>query len=119
MAVSLFSAKVLPEPIAAKRKTGHWWDDAKQAFTQHWPEYMIEGVYLGTFMISACAFSALMEDPASPVRMSLMNGDVRRFLVGVAMGLTAILLIYSPLGQRSGAHMNPRNHADVLPAGKG
>ncbi|HZD49758.1 MAG TPA: aquaporin [Silvibacterium sp.] len=93
--------------MAAKRKTGHWWDDAKQAFTQHWPEYMIEGVYLGTFMISACAFSALMEDPASPVRMSLMNGDVRRFLVGVAMGLTAILLIYSPLGQRSGAHMNP------------
>src|SRR5262249_24478054 len=28
-------------------------------------------------------------------------------LIGVAMGLTAIALIYSPWGKRSGAHMNP------------
>lgn len=27
--------------------------------------------------------------------------------MGAAMGLTAIAIIYSPLGQRSGAHMNP------------
>jgi aquaporin Z len=32
---------------------------------------------------------------------------LRRFLIGVAMGLTAITLIYSPLGKRSGAHLNP------------
>ena len=68
---------------------------------------MIEAVCLGAFMISACAFSALLEHPGSPVRASVMNADVRRFLIGLAMGMTAILLIYSPLGQRSGAHMNP------------
>jgi glycerol uptake facilitator-like aquaporin len=101
-AVRLFAAQLLDEPVAAQARTGHWTDNAKQAFTQHWPEYMIEGLCLGTFMISACAFSALLEHPDSLVRMSLMNGDVRRFLVGVAMGVTAILLIYSPLGQRSG-----------------
>src|SRR5205823_5124984 len=31
----------------------------------------------------------------------------RRVPMGLAMGLTAIALIYSPIGQRSGAHMNP------------
>ncbi len=32
---------------------------------------------------------------------------VRRNLVGLVMGLTAIGLVFSPLGKRSGAHMNP------------
>ena len=79
---------------------------------------MIEGVCLGLFMISACAFSALLEYPASPVRASLMNADVRRFLVGLAMGMTAILLIYSPMGQRSGAHMNPATTLTFYRLGK-
>jgi aquaporin Z len=118
MAVELFVAQMLRKPVAAKRRTWHWSDDAKRAFTQHWPEYVIEGFCLGIFMISACAFSALLEHPASPVRMSLMNGDVRRFLVGVAMGVTAILLIYSPLGQRSGAHMNPATTLTFFRLGK-
>jgi aquaporin Z len=116
-AVKWFAAQLLDEPVAAQARTGHWTDNAKQAFTQHWPEYMIEALYIGTFMISACAFSVLLEHPGSPVRASVMNADVRRFLAGLAMGTTAILLIYSPLGQRSGAHES-RNHADVLPAGK-
>jgi aquaporin Z len=106
-AVRMFAAQLLEEPVAAQARTGHWTDNAKQAFTQHWPEYMIEGVCLGLFMVSACAFSALLEHPASPVRASVMNADVRRFLIGLAMGMTAILLIYSPMGRRSGAHMNP------------
>src|SRR5271169_2604306 len=106
-AVRLFSAQLLDEPVAAQARTGHWTDNAKQAFTQHWPEYMMEALCLGLFMISACAFSALMEHPASPVRANVMNADARRFLIGLAMGMTAILLIYSPMGRRSGAHMNP------------
>ena len=34
-------------------------------------------------------------------------------LAGVAMGLTAIALIYSPWGKRSGAHMNPAVTLDL------
>ena len=117
-AVRLFSAQLLNEHVAAQARTGHWIDNAKQAFTQHWPEYMIEGVCLGLFMISACAFSALLEHPASPVRASLTNADARRFLIGLAMGLTAILLIYSPMGQRSGAHMNPATTLTFYTLGK-
>jgi aquaporin Z len=117
-AVRLFAAQLLDEPVAAQARTGHWTDNAKQAFTQHWPEYMIEGVCLGLFMISACAFSALLEYPASPVRASVMNADARRFLIGLAMGVTAILLIYSPMGRRSGAHMNPATTLTFYRLGK-
>jgi aquaporin Z len=117
-AVRLFAAQLLSEPVAARSKTGHWSDNAQQALTQHWPEYMIEGLCLGLFMISACAFSALLEHPSSPVRASVMNGDVRRFLIGLAMGITAILLIYSPMGRRSGAHMNPATTLTFYRLGK-
>ena len=103
----MFAAQQLSEPAATSARTGHWSMNAKLAFTQHWPEYVIEGLCLGMFMISACIFAALLEHPASPVRMNIASPDLRRLLAGIAMGLTAILLIYSPLGQRSGAHMNP------------
>jgi aquaporin Z len=114
----MFAAQLLREPAAASARTGHWSENAKRAFTQHWPEYMIEGLCLGTFMISACTFAALLEHPASPVRMSVASPDLRRFLAGIAMGLTAILLIYSPLGQRSGAHMNPATTLTFYRLGK-
>src|ERR1700733_12206540 len=32
---------------------------------------------------------------------------IRRALMGIAMGITAILIIHSPMGKRSGAHFNP------------
>ena len=76
----MFAARLLDEPVAAQARTGHWTYRAKQAFTRHWPEHMIEGICLGLFMISACAFSALLEHPASPVRASVMNANVRLLL---------------------------------------
>jgi aquaporin Z len=67
----------------------------------------MEGALLGLFMVAACGFATLLEHPASPVHQALPDGNVRRVLMGLAMGLTAIGLIYSPWGQQSGAHMNP------------
>jgi len=78
----------------------------KRALRQHWPEYLIEAVALGTFMLSAVFFTALLNHPASPVQLG-HHIFLRRALSGLAMGLTAIAIIYSPWGQRSGAHMNP------------
>lgn len=74
---------------------------------QHWPEYLCEAACLGIFMISAGAFTALLEYPNSSVRQALPNDFLRLALNGLAMGLTAIAIIYSPIGARSGAHMNP------------
>ena len=79
----------------------------RNALRKHWPEYLIEAFCLGIFMISAGAFTVLFEDPHSLVHQAIGNPDIRRALIGLAMGLTAIGLIYSPWGQQSGAHMNP------------
>jgi len=78
-----------------------------KALKAHWPEYLIEASELCLFMISACAFTALLYHPASPVTQGIQSEVVRRILMGAAMGSTAIALVFSPLGQRSGAHFNP------------
>lgn len=78
------------------------------ALRQHWPEYLMEAAGLGLFMISAGLFGTLLEYPESPVYQALADDPLaRRALMGVAMGLTAIGLIYSPWGRQSGAHLNP------------
>jgi aquaporin Z len=74
---------------------------------EHWPEYLMEAVGLGLFMISAAVVTALLEYPHSPLYALLPDPFIRRTLIGVAMGLTAIGIIYSPWGKRSGAHLNP------------
>jgi aquaporin Z len=73
----------------------------------HCPEYAMEALELGLFMISAGAFAVLLFHPSSPVVQTIESSLLRRGLMGIAMGFTAIALIYSPMGQRSGAHMNP------------
>jgi aquaporin Z len=77
------------------------------ALKNHWPEYMSEAAGLGAFMVSACAFAALLFHPSSPVARGVESEAVRRVSMGVAMGLTNVLLVYSPWGMRSGAHNNP------------
>jgi len=73
----------------------------------HLPEYAIEALLLGTFMLSACGFGVLLEHPGSAVQRAIPDPFARRALMGLAMGLTAVALIYSPWGGRSGAHFNP------------
>ncbi len=78
-----------------------------EALRKHWPEYLIEAGALGAFMVSACSFAALLGHPESPAQNWMLSGMPMRMLMGAAMGLTAISIIYSPWGKRSGAHMNP------------
>lgn len=73
----------------------------------HWPEYAVEAAGLGVFMLVACGAGTLLSHPASPVVVAIPGELARRALMGLVMGLTAIGLIYSPPGQRSGAHFNP------------
>lgn len=78
-----------------------------ESFRKHLPEYLMEAALLGLFMVSAGVFTCVFEYPCSPFHQAISNGDLRRLLIGIAMGLTAIALIYSPWGKQSGAHMNP------------
>ena len=95
---------IFPEP----RKVSHGWSQQMtKALKVHWPEYLMEASELCLFMVSACAFTVLLYHPASPVTQGIQNDVIRRMLMGVAMGSTAVALIFSPLGKRSGAHFNP------------
>lgn len=89
------------EPASARPAT------ATRALREHWPEYLCEAAELGLFMISAGLFTILLHHPGSPVLNFIPSEFVRRMLTGVAMGSTAIALVFSPLGKRSGAHFNP------------
>ena len=79
----------------------------RTALRAHWPEYLMEAAGLGVFMISACVFGTLLGHPGSPVVQAVPDALARRVLMGLAMGLTAVGLICSPWGKRSGAHFNP------------
>lgn len=77
------------------------------ALKTHFPEYLMEAAGLGLFMVSACAFALLLSHPQSPLVAGIGSSLVRRCLMGAAMGLTAMAIVYSPWGQQSGAHLNP------------
>jgi len=89
-----------------------------RALARHWPEYLMEAWGLGVFMVSAGLFGVLLESPGSPVRQVIEDAFTRRALGGLAMGLTAVAIIYSPWGKRSGAHINPGVTLSFLRLGK-
>jgi aquaporin Z len=85
---------------------------------EHWPEYLMEAAELGMFMISACVFATILGHPTSPLAAALPHPTVQRLLIGIAMGLTAVGIIYSPWGQQSGGHLNPAVTLTFLRLGK-
>ena len=89
-----------------------------RSLREHWPEYSMEAAGLGLFMISAGLLATGLETPGSPLREALPSALLRRLLMGVGIGLTAIALINSPWGKRSGAHLNPAVTLTFLRLGK-
>ena len=73
---------------------------------------------LGAFMVAAGVAVVLMESPDSYLRGLVTDPDLRRTLIGLAMGLTAVGIIYSPWGRQSGAHINPAVTLTFLRLGK-
>jgi aquaporin Z len=84
----------------------------------HWPEYLIEASCLGLFLVAAVAFATIIHHPDFPIRPAVPADGLRRVLMGAAMGLTAMAIIYSPLGARSGAHINPATTLTFLRLGR-
>jgi aquaporin Z len=70
-------------------------------------KYKDEALGLGLFMFSAGFFDAVFEYPGLPFRNQLGSALLRRSLVGLSMGLTALYIFTSGFGRRSGAYINP------------
>lgn len=62
---------------------------------------------LALYMFFTCALATLLQDPASPVRQSIMSDVSRRALMGLVMGATLAAIVLSPWGKQSGGHFNP------------
>lgn len=82
-------------------------DKRSQTPKAHLSEYLMEGAGLGIFMISACLFSVALFHTDSLIVTAIPERETRLLLMSIAMGLTAIGIIYSPWGKQSGAHLNP------------
>lgn len=50
---------------------------------------------------------ALLESSRSPLPRALPSAGLRLALIGIAFGALAAVVALSPLGRRSGAHLNP------------
>jgi glycerol uptake facilitator-like aquaporin len=105
----IFRGRRVLQPRASPNASRFKPHGAIQALRTHWPEYLMEGAALGMFMVSACVFGVLLQD---------VSGLPGRILGAIAMGLTAVAIISSPWGQRSGAHMNPAVTLTFLSLGK-
>lgn len=69
--------------------------------------YGCEALGLGVFMFSAGVFDILIDHPDLWIRQHLHSSLIRRFFIGLSMGLTTLGIIFSPFGKLSGAYINP------------
>ena len=78
-------------------RTGGW----------HFGEWASELV--GTFLLLFLGFSAVvaLESSSSPVPGDVPWNGLRLLIIGLAFGLLVAAIALSPLGRRSGAHLNP------------
>jgi aquaporin Z len=58
-------------------------------------------------MLSTCIWGTLLYSRESPLKGLDIPGALDSFLMGIAIALTIFLIIRSPFGRRSGAHLNP------------
>jgi aquaporin Z len=73
----------------------------------HWVEWGCK--FVGTLFQLFLGFSivAVMEASGGPGRQLIGSSGARLALIGVAFGVLAAIVATSPLGRRSGAHLNP------------
>ena len=67
----------------------------------------MEATEISVLMLITCVSGTLLYSRDSPVGSLAFSLALRSLLMGTAVAIAAFLIITSPLGRRSGAHMNP------------
>jgi aquaporin Z len=78
-----------------------------EAIGTHWREYLMEATELGALMFSTCIVGTLLYSKDSPLNYLELSLGFKSVLMGTAIAATTFLIIRSPFGRRSGAHVNP------------
>jgi aquaporin Z len=78
---------------------------AVDAITIHWREYLMESVELCVLMFFICFSGTLLYSKASP--LAAVPESSKPFLMGGVVAVITLLIIRSPFGRRTGAHLNP------------
>ncbi len=87
-----------------------WHIDFKQnksSFKHHYKLYLMEALGLAIFMVSACFFAGQLWHAGAYLNGIIQNEMARNWVMGIAMGATALFIFYSPVTAPSGSHINP------------
>ncbi len=78
-----------------------------EAFRRHWPHYIAEAAGLAFFMANASLITTLLRSPLSPFAGAIKQPFLQLVALGLWMGCVIAIVVYSPWGKKSGAHINP------------
>jgi aquaporin Z len=81
--------------------------DATEWSGVRWDHYLIEAAGAAILLFTAGVGTVVLQHHLSPVRQAIGMPIERRLLMGLLMGSTLAILVYSRFGARSGAHFNP------------
>jgi len=73
----------------------------------HWHEWFAELIGTAVLVLGGLSAVALDFGRHSPVAEAIHSASLRRLVTGVLFATTGSLVAVSPLGRRSGAHLNP------------
>ncbi|NVO84111.1 MIP/aquaporin family protein [Hymenobacter terrestris] len=75
---------------------------------RHWSNYLTEAAGLFLFLFVSGLVATAVHYPGSWLAELLVGHKVLgRAVIGLVVGLTVVVIVYSPWGKRSGAHVNP------------
>ncbi|WP_019948220.1 aquaporin [Hymenobacter aerophilus] len=75
---------------------------------RHWNNYLTEAAGIFLFLFMAGFITTAVNHPDWWLARQLAGHEVLgRAVIGLVVGLTVVVIVYSPWGKRSGAHVNP------------